>query len=304
MKFPALFNIFGRQGRAQPIGLEVRPDGLAWALRPASGHLQTGFAECMPAKRAGTLEATVEEYGLKGAPVRAVLSNDQYQVFQIDRPPVEDSELADAVRWKLKDMIDYSVDEAAVDVFPFPDDASRGRGELINAVVCRKAIVRDLIKLCDSAGLTLDRVGISELSLRNLIAPTDEENRGTALMYLRAQHGQLVVCRGDTLYLARRLEVTANQLSDASQQDTAIQNLALEIQRSMDYYESQLGQVPPRTVYLVGHDENLPLTHLISSNVAAQVENYDWREWLGMESLESRAIDALGAIVTFPGGTA
>lgn len=54
----------------------------------------------------------------------------------------------------------------------------------------------------------------------------------------------MIVCKGETLYLSRRLDVTSDDLRDAARQENAVQSLALEMQRSLDYYESQLGQVP------------------------------------------------------------
>lgn len=70
---------------------------------------KAGFAECMPAQRSATLAGLVSEQGWHKAPVTLVLPMEQYQVFQVDRPEgVEDTELADALKWKLKDFLDFS----------------------------------------------------------------------------------------------------------------------------------------------------------------------------------------------------
>jgi MSHA biogenesis protein MshI len=288
--------LFGRADTRTPVCLEVRPDGIAWAKGSEAVGSGTGFVDCLPAKRRETLESLVNEQGWAGAPAVVVLPIDQYQVFQVERPEgIEDSELADALKWKLKDFLDFSPSDAVSDVFSFPEDASRGRGPLVNVVAARKSLVQELVALADSAGLELVRVDIAELALRNLASRMDTSNRGVALVHLRERYGQMVVCRGDTLYLSRRLDVSYDDLRDAGRQENAVQSLALEIQRSMDYFESQLGQVPPATIRLVARDSVLPLTSMLSSYVAASIETVAWPEFGLEQDLDSRCLPAWSA---------
>ncbi len=287
------------------IGLEIRPDGIAWAQASGDQVRKTGFEDCRPAKRAQVLHQLVAKRGWAGADVILVLPLDQYQVFQMERPEgIDQSELSDALRWKLKDLLDFSPTEAVSDVFPFPEDASRGRGELVNVVAARKSLVSELVQLVHGAGLQLDRVDIAELALRNLVSHLDTNQRGAALVHLRENYGQMVVCREHTLYLSRRLDVAAEDLRDAGRQENAVQSLALEMQRSLDYYESQLGQVPPAMIRLVARDNALPLASMVSSYVAAGVEMLDWAA-LGLEQpKDSRCLPAWSACLPVHAGEA
>lgn len=279
MVFSAVKNILGRSRQHRDLGLEVRPDGLAWALEGEGGEpARSGFEACTPAARQDALGALVSREGLGQARVCAVIPVDQYQVFQIERPAVDDSELVDAVRWKLKDMLEYRVDEAVFDVFPFPGDGARGGGTLINVVCARKALVSELAKLAQRAGLSLMRVDIAELAIRNLAARLDANGRGVAMVFLRQNVGQMVLCKGPVLYLSRRLDITEGSLADPALQEPTIQGLALEIQRSLDYYESQMRQVPPRSTYVLSRPDGPPVARLLSGNIAGEVatfENHD-----------------------------
>ncbi|WP_303291851.1 biogenesis protein MshI [Marinobacter sp. SS5-14b] len=261
----------------------------------ASGNpgQQSGFAESLPAKRQETLDKLVSEQGWAGSPAVLVLPLEQYQVFQVERPEgIDDSELADALKWKLKDFLDFSPTEAVTDIFGFPEDASRGRGPLVNVVAARKSLVQDLISLVAGAGLELERIDIAELALRNLASRLDTSNRGVALVHLKDRYGQMVICRGDILYLSRRLDVAHDDLRDAAKQENAVQSLALEMQRSMDYFESQLGQVPPSSIRLVAHDAVLPLSSMLSSYVAANIDTPDWSVFGLEQDLDSRCLPA------------
>lgn len=284
-------NIFRSSAKRSRLSLEIRPDGIAWA----SGS-QTGFVECTPAKRLSALQVIVSDHRLAGADTTMVLPLDQYQVFQLERPAgVDEAELGDALKWKLKDFLDFAPSEAVSDVFPFPEDAARGRGELVNVVAVRRTLITELVALADDAGLRLQRIDIAELALRRLVSRLDDSGRGAALVHLRDRYGHMVVCKGDTLYLSRRLDVAADELRDVSSQETAVQSLALEMQRSLDYYESQLGQVPPPVINLVARDSMLPLTSMLGSYLAASSRNVDWPA-LGLdEELDSRCLVAWSA---------
>jgi len=46
-----------------------------------------------------------------------------YNLHLVEAPNVEPEELCPAVRWKIKDLLDMKVEDAAIDTFPVPDDA-------------------------------------------------------------------------------------------------------------------------------------------------------------------------------------
>ncbi|MFO8141198.1 MAG: biogenesis protein MshI [Marinobacter sp.] len=294
-----LKKLIGRGSAGQPVCLEVRPDGIAWARASGTPGQAMGFVECLPARRQQALSQLVADQNWSGAPAILVLPIDQYQVFQVERPEgVDDSELADALKWKLKDFLDFSPSDAVFDVFMFPKEASRGRGPLVNVVAARKSLVQELIELVSGSGLELEKIDIAELALRNLAARLDSTKRGVALVHLRDRYGQMVICQGETLYLSRRLELSYDDLGDASNQENAVQSLALEIQRSMDYFESQLGQVPPSTIRLVARDSVLPLNAMLSSYMAAGLDVPDWTEFGLTDDLDSRCLPAWSAALT------
>ena len=292
-----LTSLLRPSARRPGLSLEIRPDGIAWA----SGS-SLGFAECTPAKRLPALQDIVSSQRLGGAQTTMVLPLDQYQVFQLERPEgVDDAELGDALKWKLKDFLEFNPSEAVSDVFPFPEDAARGRGDLVNVVAVRRTLIADLVALANAADLELQRIDIAELALRRLASRLDDTGRGAALVHLRDRYGHMVICKGDTLYLSRRLDVASDELREVSSQENAVQSLALEMQRSLDYYESQLGQVPPPVINLVARDTMLPLTSMLGSYLAASARTLDWAA-LGLEQApDSRCLVAWSAGLSLQG---
>ena len=51
-----------------------------------------------------------------------MLSGGEYQMLTVDAPNVPQDELKTAVRWRLKDMLDFHVDDATIDVLDIPVD--------------------------------------------------------------------------------------------------------------------------------------------------------------------------------------
>jgi len=261
--------------------LEVRADGLAlsWSEPDSNGvasPVTCVFRPCNAAERETLLAEMISEFSLSGMRCNLILPFDQYQTFPIEKPKVEPSELPEASRWKIKDLLDFDLEDAVTDVYAFPDDALRGRPEQLNVVVSRKAIIQGNVDLVNGSDLELESIDIADLALRNIAQRlSGDDAQPVALLYLRNGAGIMVLVKGDTLYLARHFDFSVQALNEPAQQDSVMQHLALEIQRSFDYFESQLGQVPPRELVLFGPDPSIPLANMLGGNIAARVQALD-----------------------------
>lgn len=306
--FASLKKLFSGRGAAKgTVGLEVRADGLALALATKdqkSGEISLQkcvFRACNAAERKDILAQMVSELDIDSFPCEMVLPADQYQTFPIEKPKVEESELGDAARWRIKDMLDFDIDNAVTDVYDFPQDALRGRPDQVNVIATRRAIVQDNVDLVTASDLELETIGIADLALRNIASLIANPNIPVAVLYLRHGMGLMVLVKDHALYLARHFDFSMQSLNDPTQQETVIQNLGLEIQRSFDYFESQLGQAPPQNLTLIGPDPSMPLGNMLGGAIAARVENFDWSRLLpeehkaGLE--EINCLLAIGAAI-------
>ncbi|ABC32803.1 conserved hypothetical protein [Hahella chejuensis KCTC 2396] len=238
------------KGKKGLVGIEVRPDGMAIAVsEPAGGqsHIRAiDYLDARAAQRAGALKAFVNERKLEKMACNLVLPPEMYALHQIERPSVEESELREAVRWKVKDLLDYAIDDAIIDVFEYPSDALRGRPAQVNVVTARKSLLKELIRVINDSGLVLSSIDITELALRNLAQPFEEDGKSLGLMMMRENTGLMLLIKNGSVYLSRRLDADMEALADPERKSWVGQQLALEVQRSFDYFESQMGQAPPR----------------------------------------------------------
>ena len=273
-----MFSFLKSKSQSSVVGLEVRADGLAVSIARLNKQgvtyaSESIFRECNAAQRSKTLNELVSEYSLSGARCRVVLPAEQYKIFPVEKPKVEENELADAVRWKVKDLLDYDLNDAVTDIYDFPEDALRGRPEQVNVVASRVVVIQELVNLIEHSDLELESIDIVDLAVRNIAQRLSEnEQKAVAVLYLRHGMGMLVLVKGSTLYFSRHFDFSLDALNETSQQDSVIQHLALEVQRSFDYFESQMGQVPPQVVHLFGPAPNIPLANMLGGSIAAKVE--------------------------------
>jgi MSHA biogenesis protein MshI len=235
------------------LGIEFGAEGIAVAHVKVPGSARPVLQSCrfLPniAGESPPLRQYIAELGLNGAACNAVIPSSKYSLLLSEAPIVKDAELADAMRWKIKDLIDFPVEEAFLDVFRLPDDASRGDTPMVYVVVSRRSVLEDIVALLDSAGLKLGSIDIIDLALRNLSLLCPAERSGIAMVQLTSGTGNLNVIRKQQLYLSRRFDIDF----DGGLLDPLPANsLALELQRSLDYYERQMDQESPSSIYLCG----------------------------------------------------
>lgn len=181
---------------------------------------------------------------------------DDYSLLLVEAPEVPQEELRDAVRWRVKDLIDYQIDDAVIDVFEVPKQRAGGQNKMMFTVVARSAQIKQLIDDLLEADLNLEIVDIPELALRNIAALLPEDVGGTVLVYVGQESGLITITRQGTLYLSRRFDQGLSSIPDTAMHaddETVIHDwldtIVIEIQRSLDYYESHFSQ--PRVSGLV-----------------------------------------------------
>lgn len=189
--------------------------------------------------------ALVDSMELGGARCNYVLSPRDYNLYLIEAPAVEDSELRSAVRWKIKDLLDMPVEDAAIDIFPVPEDAFHGRSKMLYAVAAPRSRIEAIIDLVARADMKLQSIDVPELAIRNITQQFLDDSNGLAFIDLRKTGSTMNLSRGGELYLTRKISTQLDTDVMSSQNWEAQRDrLVLEMQRSLDYYESQMGQNP------------------------------------------------------------
>lgn len=196
-----------------------------------------GRAKGMLAWRA--TQKLLEDIPRRKAPVSAVLDAADYQLLVTESPGLDADDTRAAVRWKIKDQIDFPADDAVIDTFQLP--AARGNEGMLQVVVAQASCINELEAIVEGTACELDVVDIPELALRNLMALTPQDSSGCLFVLLGRGHIYILISCIGVLYVARRIDAALGAETE---------QLALEIQRSMQYYESQFDRAPINDILL------------------------------------------------------
>jgi MSHA biogenesis protein MshI len=254
--------------------------------------------------RLESLKALARQERLLGNGTVAVLPPDSYDLMQVELAQLPDDERRDAARWQIREMLEFPVEQAVVDVFdvaPFGSD----KKPLTYVVAARDAMLRERLNLLEETELLPVAIDIPEFALRNLAELFVEDDRGTAILFLQEQGGLLTIVRDGVHYLTRYLSSGMNDLvpyadGDLEALTEQLDSIVLEIQRTFDYCEStfHLPMVSRLLVAQTGREIAAVITYL-NDYLTTRVEPLSFDSVLtvpeGIEQLElNRHLLAIG----------
>lgn len=153
----------------------------------------------------------LQALGLKGLVAHAMLRPEQYQLLQIDTPPVAPEELRAAARFQIREMVNVHIDDITLDVMQVGDGAQKGPNHLF-VVAAKNEVVREVIALSDALHWEMPIIDIQENAQRNLqsaIARQDGrlERADAALLITDEQQALLTISANEELFFTRRLDL-------------------------------------------------------------------------------------------------
>lgn len=235
-----------------------------------SFRLESGEAEALARLAAAR--------NLKRQPCITLLDEGQYSMVQLEAPAVPAEERTEALRWRLKDAVDFPVEAAAVGVLDIPADGVRQPGVLV--VAAAASVIGERMALFQKAGLFLDVIDIPELAVRNVATLFEEENRGLACVLLTDGGCLLVISFRGELVLARRIDLTAATLAQADEErrQQLLERLALELQRTLDNFDRQYGYVSISRLMLASEFDGRGVVAALADNLYLPVLVMDLAE--------------------------
>lgn len=246
--------MFAKQSQQKKqVGLYLASDGIAVAEVEQSGDKPPGLKSCAFISATDSVDQLtqlakyIRKNNLKKHACVVVLDEAQYNLIQLPAPPVAEDELKASVRWSIKDLIDYPVENAVIDVFRVP--VQEHREGKIYVVATPKDNIQNTVDFIRKTGLKLQAIDIEELSLGNIIEQMDDYQRGVAVLHFDQALGAISLFSDSALYLSRKIDTGIDALQKIQEQNDAVaaieqvyESIILELQRSLDYYESEFAR--------------------------------------------------------------
>ena len=272
-------NLFSKSRRPGWLCLNLHPDRVDLSHVLVAGKSRPEVLLCESFRKEGddvvTLKRLRRELNLDRYHCMTMLKTHDYQMFPVDAPKVPEAEARSAVRWAIKDMLDYSVDAAMVDAVSVPSSEAGGRATQMLAVAARNELIAATVKPFNDADIDLDVIDIPEMAQRNVAKRLEDEGRGLAMLCFDEAAATLTFTSGGELYQSRRIDVSMTDFAGDAPAESLYDRVALELQRSLDHFDRQFRNVAVSRVVISQVPDGEKLAEYLNSNLTLSVEMFD-----------------------------
>lgn len=218
------------------------------------------------------------QYHLDRYHVTTSLRFGEYQFLQVEPPDVPAEEMKEAIRWRIKGMVDFSVERATLDVLEVPvEGADTARSRFVFVACAHNDVLAARIRSLQAARLDLEVIDVPETAQRNIAALYEPPGRGIAMLGFAAEGGLLTFSYRGELHAFRRLDITLDQLvnADPEQRQALYDRIVLEMQRSLDTFEHQYHYISLAQLLVMPLPEEVNLAAYLAQNLYVPVDTAD-----------------------------
>ncbi len=277
----ALLN-FRRPNPAMAAGwtvVRLSPGGIDYAnvARPLQGHptVNACGSVSLDADDPRALSKWARSLPLSRYPYCLLLNANEYQLLQIDTPPVPRNELRAAARWRIKDLLDYPVDEATFDVLPPLSPNTSGKPGSVFVVAARNTLIQKHMELFRVAGVPLLAIDTPETALWQISNQIELGKQTTAILTFTEEAGILLLALKGELVSLRRfdLPVVAQKEADIPNLRGSLERVTLELQRSFDRFDREFSPMTVTRLLVLIPQWLAGLQEYLAINLAIPVES-------------------------------
>jgi hypothetical protein len=216
----------------------------------------------------------------------AQFDRSQYRLVTSDVPDVPREEWCDAMRWRLKDQIDFPVDDALIDILGVPQDTQLRQTSPVMAFVAQRAEYNRMALTADDLGLGWSAIEVPESALRNLSALAETEDQAHALMVFGESYGMLVITYRGELLMTRNIEVAISAVTGSVEaRGAALGRAALEVLRTLDTFERMHSQVTLAGLSVVPPEGGEEVLEVLADLVYVPVKGFELSAWVDLDAL-------------------
>jgi MSHA biogenesis protein MshI len=284
-------------------GLSFLDDGIAFTLisheHSTPSILHSEFIACSSNEFDAVLAKLSKQHSLDIHRCNFVLQPTEYQILLVEKPDVSNEELTSAIKWRIKDLIDFNIDDTVIELLS--SSFENQNSNTIEVVVTKTSKIQRIVNLLRSANINLSSIDIAELAARNIGHQLKPDLGSYALLNLWENTSRISVYLNNDLYLSRISSIGLNTLGHVSEDEESsiniIDTMALELQRTYDYFESHSRQAPISELFIIKNAfSNADIAELIQQRTGVDTDVLDLSS-LTTNNVEinEKCINALGA---------
>lgn len=203
--------------------------------------------------RAKALKDIVKEYNLEKQLCSIVIPPGSYKLTMIEKPNTPEEELKSGVETLIQDYLDESVEEYSIDFISIPFTRSSDNKKVLLVASIPIDYMKEIEKAVIDAELEVEAIDIPEMCYRNLSSLDKEAIQGYMIVNLDRKGCYLYIYNNDNLIMSRRINANLSKFLNNGNgdsylnpevEDQDLENLALQIQRTIDYCNSIFREAP------------------------------------------------------------
>lgn len=245
-------SLFSKKTSKNALSIVMQPSMLSYCYAPRSEPVVINHIAIVNDHDVAALTSLHNVDNLSAA-CELILSPQHYQIVQTDKPQVPEEELLAALIWQVKDLISISPNDLVLDYFDGPMIAGIQK---VNVVCAAKSRLKQFVHALHKDKLEVSKITTEEFAFAKLL--TAEHGPQLLICQQPQQEIIILIVQHGMLYSFRRLRGMAN-IGQRSEQELSmgtIDNLSIEIQKSMDFFERQLKQPPVKQINVLLPVEN------------------------------------------------
>ncbi len=212
-----------------------------------------------------------------------LLSRDDYRVSVIPAPDVPDTELAQSVRWQLAPTLDFSAEEASIDLMRIPTAPwDTGRAPELYAIAARSEKVTASASLWREAGLPLSAIDIHETAQRNIAVLGERAGELLVMVAFGEQEVRITCSWHGELYMDRLIAEQTRVHDTPARRAMLCDRIALQVQRSLDAVRGSYGFMQTARIVAAGAPEGFCDT--LAALIADPVETLTPDTWFDLSA--------------------
>lgn len=250
-----------------------------------------------------TIRDLVKSLGTKVVDASCSISGNSVIIRKISLPAMTQEELEDQIAWEAEQYIPFDINDVNLDFEILDADLSASGKMTVLLVASKKEIIHEYVSVFSEAGLKLVVVDVDSFAVQNIyeLNYTPTENEVVALINIGASIMNLNVVKDGISLFTRDVQMGGNLYTEEIQRQFAVssqdaeqikltsdypdkarlseimsrvnETLSLEINRSLDFYNSTAEDLKIAKVYLSGGcSKVVNLAEVVSQRLGMPVE--------------------------------
>lgn len=170
-------------------------------------------------------------------------------LLQLSAPPTPPSERVGALKFRAREVSQIPVEDMLLDYLDVPGTRARGSEPPTYCAIASRTRMTRLRDAVLGAGMQIEAIDVADMALCHLLGHAAGESETLAALMLGDQGVRFVIMHQHHLSLFRSSTLNAEHFRDGLADH--VEQLLLEVQRTIDFYESHYTTPPPKRLLVM-----------------------------------------------------